>query len=182
MAAQTVGHHLEYQVSAQAKKCRTQLKRGSIPHTLSCVRLRSVGPPFQLHRNSQVAIPHLHNASPVPRPLITMRMEWGGPCCQTGTRQGRTASLLAPTPHDRCIGNAHNLAAAQAFGKKWGSPGASFITNAMKEDPLGPCRHPSIIPGTYAGWITPRSSPGLWCIYTPPQHTRHLPQVMPPTL
>ena len=125
------------------------------PHPNNWWRLLgSVGPPFQLHRNSQVAIPHLHNASPVPRPLITMRMEWGGPCCQTGTRQGRTTSLLAPTPHDRCIGNAHNIAAAQPCEKKWGSPGASFITNAMKEDPLGPCRHPNIYLGP-----TPVGSP-----------------------
>ena len=112
----------------------------------------SVGPPFQLHRNSQDAIPHLHNASPVPRPLITMRMEWGGPRCQTGTRQGRTTSLLAPTPHDQDIGNAHNIAAARPCGKKWGSPGASFITHcAMKEDPLGPCRHPSCLGPTPVG-------------------------------
>ena len=93
-------------------------------------------------------------------------MEWGGPCCQTGTRPGGTASLRAPTPHDRCIGNAHNIAAAQPCGKKWGSPGASFITHcAMKEDPQGPCRHPSCLGPTPVG--SPLDPPQDFGVFLP---------------
>ena len=95
-----------------------------------------------------------------------VQMEWGGPCCQTGTRPGGTASLRAPTQHDRCIGNAHNFAAAQPYGKKWESPGASFMTHcAMKEDPLGPCRHPSCLGPTPVG--SPLDPPQDFGVFIP---------------